>query len=199
MRDRVHLSEQTALQLIKHGKEDWIVRRDDMIEAKGKGKLVTYWLKLSTGSNDRSCGSVVTSSELGDDERVRLLNQGPDLETNRLPDSKSSEVEKRGQRLVQWNTEILLELLHKVVARRAALPSNSNQSPAELTDMARSIGNRAIVVEEVVEIIDMPDFFNASDTVKVELSENVVNQLRDFISKIASMYNANPCEFVSSC
>jgi Adenylate and Guanylate cyclase catalytic domain len=198
-RDRVHLSEQTALQLIKHGKEDWIVRREDMIEAKGKGKLVTFWLKLATGGNDRNGGSVVTSSELGDDERVRLLNQGPDLETNRwsveMPDSKPNEIEKRDQRLVQWNSEILLELLHQVVARRAALPSNSSLSQAELTDMAHSIGNGAIIVEEVVEIIDMPDFFNASDTDEVQLSENVVNQLRDFVSKIASMYNANPCEF----
>jgi Adenylate and Guanylate cyclase catalytic domain len=202
VRDRVHLSEQTALQLIKHGKEDWIVRREDMIEAKGKGKLVTFWLKLSTGSNDRGGGSVVTSSELGDDERVRLLNQGPDLETNRwsveMPDSKPSEVDQRDQRLVQWNCKILLELLHQVVARRASLPSSSSSlSQAELTDMARSIGNGAIVVEEVVEIIDMPDFVNASDTAEVELSENVVIQLRHFVSKIASMYNANPCEFVS--
>jgi hypothetical protein len=93
------------------------------------------------------------------------------------------------------NSEILLELLHQVVARRAALPSNSSLSQAELTDMAHSIGNGAIIVEEVVEIIDMPDFFNASDTDEVQLSENVVNQLRDFVSKIASMYNANPCEF----
>jgi Adenylate and Guanylate cyclase catalytic domain len=195
-RERVHLSEQTAMQLIKHGKEDWIVRREDMVEAKGKGKLVTFWLTLT--GHTRGPGSV--ASELGSEKMMSLAHQGGDNRSDEwnveMPVSKPSEANQRNGRLVEWNSEILLELLHRVVARRAALqgadaPSTSHQ----LADVAQSIGNGLIVVEEVVEVIDMPEYVCTNDNPNVELSEVVVDQLRDFVGKVASMYNDNPCKF----
>ena len=41
---RIHLSESTADLLIAAGMEKWVVARKDKIEAKGKGKLQTFWL-----------------------------------------------------------------------------------------------------------------------------------------------------------
>ena len=67
----VHLSQETADLLIKAGKGGWIEPRDDLVEAKGKGKLQTYWLKRHLKRNDtRSTGSREDSSsspELGSD------------------------------------------------------------------------------------------------------------------------------------
>jgi Adenylate and Guanylate cyclase catalytic domain len=192
-RERVHLSEQTAMQLIKHGKEDWIVRREDMIEAKGKGKLVTFWLTLT--GHARGPGSV--ASDLGS-EKTGNINRGGDCgdEWNvEMPVSKPSEANQRNERLVEWNSEILLELLHRVVARRAALQGAG--APAtlhQLVEVAQSIGNGLIVVEEVVEVIDMPEYVCTRGSPDVELSEVVVDQLREFVGKVASMYNDNPCK-----
>lgn len=43
-RGRIQVSEQTADLLMEAGKGSWIKRRSDMIEAKGKGLLATWWL-----------------------------------------------------------------------------------------------------------------------------------------------------------
>ena len=61
------MSEQTAMELINHGKQEWIVRREDAVEAKGKGKLITYWLKLN--SERISASSIAASSEWDESER----------------------------------------------------------------------------------------------------------------------------------
>lgn len=44
MRDRIHLSEQTANILIIQGHGSWVKPREEKVEAKGKGILSTYWL-----------------------------------------------------------------------------------------------------------------------------------------------------------
>ena len=41
---KVQISEQTAELLSKAGKSSWFVRREDLVTAKGKGTLQTYWL-----------------------------------------------------------------------------------------------------------------------------------------------------------
>lgn len=47
LRNRIQLSQATADLLIKAGKQSWIVKRSDEVEAKGKGRMQTYWLKCS--------------------------------------------------------------------------------------------------------------------------------------------------------
>lgn len=42
---KIHISETTAKLLRKAGKEDWIRQREEVVEAKGKGSLQTYWLE----------------------------------------------------------------------------------------------------------------------------------------------------------
>ena len=41
---RIQLSQETADLLVKAGKGSWLEERRDMVEAKGKGTLQTYWL-----------------------------------------------------------------------------------------------------------------------------------------------------------
>ena len=43
-RGRIHVSQSTAHLLVEAGLEAWIVSRETLIEAKGKGTLQTYWL-----------------------------------------------------------------------------------------------------------------------------------------------------------
>jgi hypothetical protein len=44
IRGRIHVSQQTADELIASGKQAWILRREDKIVAKGKGELQTYFV-----------------------------------------------------------------------------------------------------------------------------------------------------------
>ena len=68
---RIHVSSATANQLIAHGKQAWLVEREDLVEAKGKGTLQTYWvdeekLKHGTGSNGCLGGISMDSASLAD-------------------------------------------------------------------------------------------------------------------------------------
>jgi hypothetical protein len=196
-RERVHMSEQTALQLIQHGREEWVVRREDAVEAKGKGKMVTFWLKLV---GDRSAvESVGGSSDAAGDTRISDIANDVVSEWNvEMPASQSTDSEQRNDRLAHWNSELLLELLQRVVSRRAALQGSAASvalsCQQHLTSMAHAIGDGTIVVEEVAEAIDMPGFVCTISTMDTELDAVVVDQLRDYVAKVASMYNNNPCK-----
>jgi Adenylate and Guanylate cyclase catalytic domain len=195
--ERVHLSEQTALELIQHGREDWVVHREDAVEAKGKGKMVTFWLKLV--GDHSNVESVAASSDAGDENKISDRGHDAVSEWNvEMPTSQSSDLEQRNDRLAHWNSELLLELLQRVVSRRVALQGSADTMPPlcqeHLMSMAHSIGDGTIVVEEVVEVIDLPEFVCTNSTLNTELSAVVVAQLRDYVAKIASMYNNNPCK-----
>jgi class 3 adenylate cyclase len=43
---RIQLSETTAQLLFNANKRHWLIKRDDEVEAKGKGNLQTYWLSI---------------------------------------------------------------------------------------------------------------------------------------------------------
>jgi Adenylate and Guanylate cyclase catalytic domain len=199
-KNRIHLSEQAAAELIKHGKQDWVVRRQDTVEAKGKGKLVTYWLTHTTSKNGTM--SVVSSCE------------SPDLETSERPmmvlgdtgtpvffsdtpvppvpldhNARNNDGE-RTQRLVDWNSDLLLQLLQQVAARREALP-RAYDAPLIRSNMNC---DGAMVADEVVEIIEMSPFVSIPKVEETTLSETVVRELRDFVATIASLYNENPCK-----
>jgi Adenylate and Guanylate cyclase catalytic domain len=192
--ERVHLSEQTALQLIQQGKEDWIVLREDAVQAKGKGKLVTYWLKLAVHAT--TAASVCSDMPENENDKSRDI----DTWNVEMPAQQDNESYQRNDRLAHWNTELLIELLQRVVSRRAAIQGPEAGADSAMSNtldkMAQSIGDGIMVVEEVVEVIDMPEFAGGSSVENVELSEDVVRQLSDYVTQIASMYKNNPCKSI---
>jgi hypothetical protein len=81
--NRIHLSQETANRLADAGKDHWLQKRQDNVEAKGKGELATYWLALRTGSSaaGTSSGASSNSDEQGDTEAGRM---------DKLPPAKES-------------------------------------------------------------------------------------------------------------
>ena len=59
MRNRIQLSQATADLLINAGKAAWIAKRSEEVEAKGKGRMQTYWLQCSVASYPVSNPSTV--------------------------------------------------------------------------------------------------------------------------------------------
>jgi class 3 adenylate cyclase len=63
---RIHISQKTADLLIAAGKTAWITQREDMIEAKGKGEMTTYWINSKGSSSVSQCSSaIIHDSSLG--------------------------------------------------------------------------------------------------------------------------------------
>lgn len=90
-------------------------------------------------------------------------------------------------RLIDWTTGILVDLLKKVVAHRLMTNKSQRRQYNLRIDTSNS---RAI--DEVTEIIDMPSFdptlvSEPVDPDEIVIDEEVVAQMRDYVSCIASM------------
>ena len=84
---RVQVSQATADLLIVAGKQHWLTAREDLVEAKGKGKMQCYWVNLgSDPSLPRSSAftSSVTESLTADDmnNSTGLLDHNSNTNTN---------------------------------------------------------------------------------------------------------------------
>jgi hypothetical protein len=102
-------------------------------------------------------------------------------------------------RLVNWNVDVLLTILTQVEERRqeAGIEADAMEKIKTLeNELAGSVAETGTTtLDEVVEVIELPTF-NARCSrplgVQVELGPQVHDQLKEYVSFIASMYNDNP-------
>lgn len=91
----------------------------------------------------------------------------------------------KGDRLVEWNVELFLDLIRKIVAVRRKTKRNSNR-----LERAKSVSIvHALPLEEVREIIHLPDYGSSKDTVDpktIEVPDLVVEELRDYSTSLRS-------------
>lgn len=189
-RGRIQLSQETADLLIAAGKVEWVTLRDDKVHAKGKGELQTYWLNVARNRSD-STSSAGDSSEAGTE--VDDADKPKD-ETFPVPKLFSMSNSKM-TRLVEWNVDVLLRLLKQLVAMRRACGIPEMGSP-KLEQEIHFGANGEKVIDEVKEIIELPQF-NAKAVSKIHteavtLPVQVVDQMYDYVSNIAALYNDNP-------
>lgn len=153
-----------------------------VVTPKGKGEMQTYWLQVT--SSDKA-SSVKDTSSTHDSE---LLDE-EDAQAN------GTVIDKKVICLIHWNAEVLLRLLKQIVANRQ---NDSRQSMKNFTaveaSFARTHGQAPI--DEVQEIVKLPNFKNVSnlqeDVDDIVIHPVVMEQLKKFISHIASMYCDNP-------
>jgi hypothetical protein len=172
----IQCSQKTADLLARAGKGSWVAKREEMVQAKGKGMLQTYWVE----PRNRSGSSSHSPSLVSDDDDVDrgLIPRGPD----------SLMTEK----LVEWNMEHFTTLVKRVVARRAALEGVNEQPNCQFDAREQVISPRS----EITETISLPSFdFQVNDARSSKgppaddmLAPEVVGQLRHFISTVAHMY-----------
>ena len=95
-------------------------------------------------------------------------------------------MDEKIQRIVDWNTDVLLRFLKLVVARR-----DKQQNSGEVDWNTESFVNTSIL-EEVVEIITLPNFSMATGDRDEEIvDDQVAKQLREYVHSIALMYRTN--------
>ena len=136
MPNRIHVSQEYADMLIAANKAKWLSKREDSIAAKGKGELQTYWLHLGgggPGSTRSSSNGGAVSISAGSDDMDEMSEKGG-MELHDKMDilqksSKLAELSVKSQRLVEWNSSVLLEKLKEVVAQRnAGLPDKQHMA-----------------------------------------------------------------------
>jgi class 3 adenylate cyclase len=173
----IHLSEDTAALLKQAGKQSWLKHRDQCVTAKGKGSIQTYWLVITENRDDNTIS--------GESDGKRSLSSG--LDEVDCDDGLTDDSQQKA-RLIKWNVEQLLGLLKQIVARRLQI------LPTAACDMTLdNIGKSPI--EEVQEIIALPEFNNSEATVDagdVVIPPVVVDQLKAYVTWVANMYRNNP-------
>ena len=107
---------------------------------------------------------------------------------------------ERVAELVEWIFETMKRLLQEVVARRNADAKMSYKrmkasSPPPDEEVLDHRGKT--IVEEVKEVIEIPAIENDIEALEVDpgsivLSWDVLDQLKDYIEYVASLYNNNP-------
>jgi len=185
---KIQASSTTAELLKKAGKSHWLTKREDKVEAKGKGVLQTYFIE--PGSRPGASNASTVSSIMSED------------------DDDFEELDEKTRRLVDWNVEIMTKLIKQIVARREARSSISFNMwltkglPGRLSRASSAMNlveqpKAGTVIDEVQEVVELPAFdprlnLNARDPTTIELSAMVLTQLREYVSLIALMYKNNP-------
>jgi hypothetical protein len=208
-RNRIHCSQATATLLESAGKS-WTTPRDDLVHAKGKGELKTFWVELvKQSSPSRRTGS--TSSLNGEnstdhmstairDKEWAQAGLGPGRQCAAQEDQKTWELVEKERRLVDWNTDVLCRLLKQVVVKRQIISENHTDSSHRRTLYASNENNRNrgnMVIDEVAEIIELPKLRAVSEQElvdagrNIELSPTVVEQVRQYVQATAASYPKN--------
>ena len=184
------------------GKSSWVKPRHDVVTAKGKGELQTFWLlpKSATRSSvTNSTDSHVSSTAVSVDDNTN--QESSKAFGTGMPISRQEQSEAKLDRLIFWVSESLLQSLRHIVARRNATSSKkpSRRGPAResVRELEQELSKQKVVLEEVREIITLPKFDaeayqNQVDPKTIKLDPNVETQLREYVTVIASLYQSNP-------
>jgi hypothetical protein len=194
MKGRVHISQTTADALRALGKNQWFYAREELVYAKGKGELQTYWLKVGRKAPEKSRSKPESSFGAltgdGDGEETDWSDSAYDSDDSESDfDSDgliSGLVSEKTARLIDWNVDNLLRLLKDVVVYKQLHGMHQDPSLGSLP-----IAESKIPLDELTEIIKLNPLerkVTPAEAAAVELDHDVVTQLHDFVTNIAIMY-----------
>ena len=210
----IHVSAATADALIKDGRKRWLRPRRDTVLVKGKGQMQTFYLETVEDSLQRAklekykktrpsdglittlASSVITEEGSTDfEDEVSSHEDHFDQEEG----FDMHRVMSKSDRLVEWNIEILSYLLKQILVARPDHLRDVNTTALALFENDINDDRECApttVLDEFQEIIELPDIgreemLQRKHPSTIELKPIVVEQLRDLLKNIASMYNDN--------
>jgi class 3 adenylate cyclase len=192
LRDRIQISQDTANILIRAGKAEWFKPRDDVVVAKGKGEIKTYWLSVGEKGNGTSATESTHNSEDGGFNSLAQTLGGSDIDGTGSGHQIYRLASEKATRLIDWNVDILARLLKQKMASRKMSVFRSGAVHSSVHE-ANIVGT---VLDEVKEVINLPAFDIRSvkhqqDPDAIELEPAVMCQLREYVSNVAAMYKDN--------
>lgn len=172
IKGKIQCSQSTADQLERSGKQRWIEARKDLISAKGKGILQTYFL---TTHAERA------NSAGGDSER-----DTDDTELSNGSDNLAKTLLKR-EREVEWVSEVLRDAIRDVVSFRESRKSKFSKSRDHPPSTPRSSSRKSIPIDEFVDVIKMPKAETRSpeNEVFAKIPADVSRLVREYVSVVS--------------
>jgi hypothetical protein len=202
IKNKVHLSADTAKLLIDGGQSHRVTQRVDLVECKGKGLVQTYWLELGSSSDSHASSYASSNQSATSNETPNEVDpEGDDCDKiHPLKDIWAhtglnavlgrTEIDSKLERLIDWNTDVLLTSLKSVVAMREAREQETSPMNEE-TDLCSS-SKDSICLDELAIIVPMPNFdkdaFERMDPSNVQFSDTIRREAKDFVTAIASGY-----------
>ena len=186
IKNQIQISQSTADEIKKAGKEHWFEPREDLVNAKGKGCMQTFWLSIKDERRTSSVG------ERDNNQKTFTGNGEGDIQ-------EVNEQSQKNERLVVWAVDILTRLLKQIVSTRKSSLSKttSKHDEAELEMLEQNLGKGGSMLEEVSEFFELPPFdgdlaerVDSSHT--IALDKAVVSQLQVYVGDIFEMYRKNP-------
>ena len=116
-RNRVQISSTTADLIVANGKGHWIEKRGEKIEVKGKGFQDTFWLKSEKNSPVYTTSRSVRIPPKGS-FATNLTDDEASSDGQQQSGADSSPLTKKTERLVDWNTEVLLRRIKAILQQR---------------------------------------------------------------------------------
>ena len=196
IKKKIQISQETAELICAAGKQSWVKPREGVVNAKGKGELQTFWL-LPKGEVARSMYTASVSGTSDHDaksEGTAPSSEG-DLEDFAASERAAAAEQARLDRLVEFTADLLMHPLKKICAKRGTSTGSirSEKEEKKIRNLETELGQKGISLDEVVEVIELPEFDSAAyNEKKIRLSADVRSQLHDLVKMIASMYKANP-------
>jgi class 3 adenylate cyclase len=219
IKNQIQCSTISAELLHAAGKGAWLSERKDVVVAKGKGEMKTFWIETRQLANsshhlgsEKSANAGTDASHTGHDDdsdsdsdpqsrRNSFASAGGESGADsteplkREPASLKAKGRRRNSiedgrrlRLVGWHVDLLGRLLKAVVAQRQV-----KSVPIPDTRPKWEWGGRQ-VADEVAEFISFPDVDSSAsyvDPESIQLSSDVLSQLRNYVTTLASMYRGN--------
>jgi hypothetical protein len=161
--------------------------REDMVNAKGKGLMQTYFLEIrknNTGSSVGQSDSIVDSTEYTD----HLLDV---TQTNTASEEFSPmTLTSKNARLVEWVSEVLMGFIKEMAMNRVS----AKRSKGKVNEDLFTTNEGHSVLDEVTEIILLPGMADSEVyNPVIDIDPEIGVQLRHYLTRIAAMYQDNPC------
>ncbi len=174
---RIHMSEDTAGLLQEAGKGHWLEKRTDIVRAKGKGEMQTYWLSKTEAADYSKDIASESASSFGTE------NQSPRVGVN-----------KENSRLIQWNVKRFAALLKEIAASKEGESEirvkDDESSSIDITDATSSppFDERNEVRYGPVDSIPL---WGGLDPSMSKLDPKILSQLQEYIALIATMHESH--------
>lgn len=183
-RGKIQVSQETADLLMAAGKSHWLKPRDELVLAKGKGELKTYWLDpTKKRRNTKNHKDIRVAQEIS-------LNNREYMDKPMSP--ADVPFDEKYARLIDWNVDVLLHHLARVISCRSRSPSRGS-----LVNHSSEVALLPAAINDVAEVVALPPFDPDSSRFRrarpdVSMLQQTRADLHEYVKRIALMYHDVP-------
>jgi 3'5'-cyclic nucleotide phosphodiesterase/Adenylate and Guanylate cyclase catalytic domain len=180
-RGKIQVSQETADLLMAAGKSHWLKPREELVVAKGKGELKTYWLDpTKKRRHTKTHKDIRVAQDIA-------LNNGSSTNFSGEPS-----FDDKYARLIDWNVDVLLHHLARVISCRSRSPPRGS-----LVNHSSEVALVPAAINDVAEVVALPPFDADSSKYRrarpdVSMLQQTRADLHEYVKRIALLYRDVP-------